>query len=249
MVRTVPSEVIDAALQIIDMAKAELDCELNPNVVLTLADHLQFAVERLKDGCVIENPLSDTVEFVYPVEHGLGLRTLAILEKETGVSMPRTEACYIAMHLVNSESADGRVDDMDEVMRTLSSIDEVANIVEREFNITVDRASYNYARFTTHLRYLIKMLKADKASSDFKIGCMIAYMANYPYSRNPAASLHVSRRWTRVIIIAATFGSAANILTLPRGYGINMALSSMLPQGIWRTLQAAPSISTASAIT
>ena len=186
MVRTVPSEVIDAALQIIDMAKSELDCELNPNVVLTLADHLQFAVERLKDGCVIENPLSDTVEFVYPVEHGLGLRALAILEKETGVSMPRTEACYIAMHLVNSESADGRVDDMDEVMRTLSSIEEVANIVEREFSITVDRASYNYARFTIHLRYLIKMLKADKASSDFKIGCMIAYMANYPYSRNPA---------------------------------------------------------------
>lgn len=186
MVRTVPSEVIDAALQIIDMAKAELDCELNPNVVLTLADHLQFAVERLKDGCVIENPLSDTVKFVYPVEHGLGLRALAILEKETGVSMPRTEACYIAMHLVNSERADGRIDDMDEVMRTLSSIDEVTNIVEREFCITVDRASYNYARFTTHLRYLIKRLKADKASSDFKIGCMIAYMANYPYSCNPA---------------------------------------------------------------
>lgn len=186
MVRTVPSEVIDAALQIIDMAEAELDCELNPNVVLTLADHLQFAVERLKEGCVIENPLSDTVEFVYSVEHGLGLRALAILEKETGVSMPRTEACYIAMHLENSERADGSVDDMDEVTRTLSSIDEVTNIVEREFSITVDRASYNYARFTTHLRYLIKRLKADKASSDFKIGCMIAYMANYPFSCNPA---------------------------------------------------------------
>lgn len=186
MVRTVPSEVIDAALQTIDMAKVELDCELNPNVVLTLADHLQFAVERLKDGGVIENPLSDTVEFVYSVEHGLGLRALAILEKETGVSMPRIEACYIAMHLVNSERADGRVDDMDEAMRTLSSIDEVTNIVEREFSITVDRASYNYARFTTHLRYLIKRLKADKASSDSKIGCMIAYIANYPYSCNPA---------------------------------------------------------------
>lgn len=84
MVRTVPSEVIDAALQIIDMAKSELDCELNPHVVLTLAGYLHFAVERLKDGCVIENPLSDTVEFVYPVEHGRGLRALAILEKETG---------------------------------------------------------------------------------------------------------------------------------------------------------------------
>lgn len=186
MVRTVPSEVIDAALQIIDMAKAELDCELNPNAVLTLADHLQFAVERLKAGCVIENPLSDTVEFVFSVEHGLGLHALAILEKETGVSLPWTEACYIAMHLVNSERADGRVDDMDEVMRTLSSIDEVTNIVEREFSITVDRASYNYARFTTHLRYLIKRLKSDKASSDSKIGCMIAYIANYPYSCNPA---------------------------------------------------------------
>lgn len=100
--------------------------------------------------------------------------------------MPRTEACYIAMHLENSERADGRVDDMDEVTRTLSSIDEVTNIVEREFSITVDRASHNYARFTTHLRYLIKRLKANKASYDSKIGCMIAYMANYPYSCNPA---------------------------------------------------------------
>lgn len=58
--------------------------------------------------------------------------------------------------------------------------------MEREFSITVDRASYNYARFTTDLRYLIKRLKADKASSDSKIGCMIAYIANYPYSCNPA---------------------------------------------------------------
>ena len=63
--------------------------------------------------------------------------------------MPRTEACYIAMHLANSECADGRVDDMDEVMRTLSSIDEVTNIVGREFSITADRASYNYARFAS----------------------------------------------------------------------------------------------------
>lgn len=165
MVRAVPDEIIDSALEIIELAKSVLECELNPNVVLTLADHLQFAVERMNDGCVIENPLSDTVEYVYPVEYDLGVRSLSILEKKTGISMPLAEACSIAMHLVNSERLDGRVDDMDEVMRTLSSIDEVTNIVEREIGITVDRASYNYARFTTHLRYLIKRLKADAVAS------------------------------------------------------------------------------------
>ena len=158
MVRGIRSEIIDASLEIMDIAKTELGCELNPNAFFTLADHLQFAAERVSEGVIIDNPLAGTVEFVYPREYEIGQRGLRIFAEATGVELPPTEACSIAMHIADSVRDGDRASDMAEVMRTLSSIDEVTNIVERCFDITVDRASYNYARFTTHLRYLIKRL-------------------------------------------------------------------------------------------
>lgn len=166
MVRSIPGEVIDAAIEIIDLARTELECELNPNAFLTLADHLQFAAERVSEGFTVENPLAGTVEYVYPKEYAIGKRGLVVVREQIGVTLPETEACSIAMHLVNSEAGEDRADSFDEVMRVLSSIDEVTNIIERGLGITVDRASYNYARFTAHLRYLVKRLKnGDPAMS------------------------------------------------------------------------------------
>lgn len=166
MVRGIPDEVIDASIEIIELARKELGCELNPNAFLTLADHLQFAAERTEEGYVVENPLAGTVEYVYPKEYAIGQCGLEIIREKTGAELPDTEACSIAMHLVNSEAGEGRSTNMDEVMRILKSIDEVTTIVEHSLNICVDRSSYNYARFTTHLRYLVKRLtSADVATN------------------------------------------------------------------------------------
>lgn len=165
MARGIPSEVIDASLEIMDIARTELACELNPNAFITLADHLQFAGERLKGGYFIENPLAGTVEYVYPKEYAIGQRGLGIVREQTGVELPESEACSIAMHIVNSVRDGERAANFDEVMRMLSSIDEVTTIVERSLGISVDRASYNYARFSTHLRYLVKRLTGEQAAT------------------------------------------------------------------------------------
>lgn len=163
LVKSIPSEVIDASLEIMDAARTELGVELNPNAFLTLADHIQFAAERVAGGYEIENPLAGTVKVVYPAEFALGERGLAIVRAAAGIELPATEATSIAMHIVNAER-EGGFADMDEVMRTLSTIEEVTAIVERTFALKVDRASYNYTRFTTHLRYLIKRLLTNEAA-------------------------------------------------------------------------------------
>ncbi|WP_322150800.1 CAT RNA binding domain-containing protein [Paratractidigestivibacter sp.] len=43
---SISAEVIIIASGIVDIARQELNCALNPNLIFTIADHLQFAIDR-----------------------------------------------------------------------------------------------------------------------------------------------------------------------------------------------------------
>ena len=64
----ISDEVLLVASDIVALADKALDCKLAGNLVISLADHLQYAVERTGEGVAIENPLSHEVAFVYPRE-------------------------------------------------------------------------------------------------------------------------------------------------------------------------------------
>lgn len=73
--QSISDEVLLAASDIVALAGEALDCSLSPNLLVSLADHIQYAVER-QGGILIENPLSHEVAFVYPRERELGDRGL-----------------------------------------------------------------------------------------------------------------------------------------------------------------------------
>lgn len=50
-IANISDDLIELAIEVIELAGNELNCELNPNAFLTLADHLQFAAERERGGC------------------------------------------------------------------------------------------------------------------------------------------------------------------------------------------------------
>ncbi len=159
-ISSIAPEVIAAALDIVKLAAEELDCELNANLYLPLADHLQFSTDRLTQGVVMENPLAPEIPFVYPHEYEIGVKGLQIMREHTGVNLPQDEACAIALHIVNAESAGGSYSsNMQSVMQDVEVIDGIVALLEREMGTSFDRSSYNYRRFAAHLRYLIKRLK------------------------------------------------------------------------------------------
>lgn len=157
-ISSISPDVIAVALDIIKLAGEELDCKLNANLYLTLADHLQFSSDRLAKGIVIENPLSMEIPFVYPHEYELGQRGLEIMKEHTGVKLPEVEACSIALHLVNAETnGGGFTSSMKDVMHDVEVIDGILELIEREMG-GLDRSSYGYRRFVAHLRYLVRRL-------------------------------------------------------------------------------------------
>lgn len=155
----ISDEVLMAASDIADMAADALDCKLAPSLPFSLADHLQFAVSRDDESIVVANPLSHEVAFVYPREHEIGLKGIAIVQERTGVEIPEVEATSIALHIVNAEvDGMGSAQDMDLVMKSTSSIQAITEIVEAQLGIELDRTSYAYVRFVAHLRFLVRRL-------------------------------------------------------------------------------------------
>ncbi len=177
MLSALPQEILLASADISEDAQVTLNTALNPNLPLTLADHLNFAVERLRSGMDLKIPIAYDIRHLYPKEFDLGEKALDILKAYVGVSLPKSEAVSIAMHLINAEFENSDIHSLVKVLQILDNID---SIVEKELNITLDRESYNYYRFSMHIRYLIQRLMTS-AQSENGSGSMVKSLAKeYP---------------------------------------------------------------------
>src|SRR5699024_12585928 len=69
-----PESLMLAADDIAEEARDELDCELNPNLPFILADHLNFAIQRTRQGVALPNPLSHDVTTLSPPTYQIAAR-------------------------------------------------------------------------------------------------------------------------------------------------------------------------------
>lgn len=196
-IANISDDLIELAIEVIELAGNELNCELNPNAFLTLADHLQFAAERERGGVVLDNPLAHEVAYVYAREYDVAKKALALL-REHGYNLSDSEACSIALHIANAEAEGGTFsDNIDNVMRTAGIVDEVIDIVERKLGVTLDRGSYSFSRFVVHIRYLIRRLMSGKPVESQNIALFEQVVADFPEAHECAEAIrkHLRKRY------------------------------------------------------
>lgn len=174
---SLPEDMVMLAADIVELAQCELDCELNPALPFTLADHLNFAVERFQNGMVLNTPMAYDVEHFYPVEAALGRRALEIIRQSMGISLPACEAVNIALHLVNGEMESS---DMPATLAATKVIRDVTEIIETSLDIQLDTAGFNYSRFVMHLRYLIQRMQQGAQESTGMGAAMWPIRLQYP---------------------------------------------------------------------
>lgn len=177
MFKEIPEDVLMAAADIVDLAQMTLNTELNPNLTITLADHLKFACERLKNNQELFASLSFDVKNLYAKEYSIGKRALTLMKKRTGISLPESEAISIALHLINAED---QTSDMHMTLLTTKVINDVIQIIEAELHITFDKDSFNYSRFIAHLRNLIQRQVRQQPSFSDNDTLYATVKAKYP---------------------------------------------------------------------
>ncbi len=200
LVDTIPIEYINITEDIYTFSSNFLSTKLNESVVFTLADHINFAIERMKSDINISNPLSWEVKRYYAEEFKAGQHSLDIIENKLGVRLPEDEAASIALHLVNA-----RVDkSITEVVQIIKILQDSLNIVKYHFRIDFDDELLSYQRMVTHLKFfaqrivigenlvedgeeLFKMIKEQYPES-FKCACKIKDYAKDSYGFNVSNS-------------------------------------------------------------
>lgn len=159
LIATLPEKLLLACSEIVEQAEEELECELNSNLPFTLADHVNFAINRIHNGINLTSPISYDIRHLYPKETKMGELALSILEENCGVSLPKDEVINIALHFINAEVESSSIHGL---MESLNTIEDIETIVEDVLEIRLNKESYNYSRFVTHIRYLMQRLSSGQ---------------------------------------------------------------------------------------
>lgn len=176
LLKAMPLEHIQISVEIIDYAKSVLKRRMNPNIYITLTDHIDFTITRLKNGMEFPNPLLWEVKNFYPSEYLIGEYAVGLIRKELGADLKADEAASIALHFVNAQYNT----DMNNTMKITSTIREVLEIVEEHIGMKLDEESLHYYRLVTHLKFLVQRVFTNQMLDDGEIELSRMIQKMYP---------------------------------------------------------------------
>ncbi|MBT1170863.1 PRD domain-containing protein [Bifidobacterium sp. SO4] len=177
-IRTVVGAMQEAGLGERELASTTL--------VLALSDHIAGAIARQRRGIEVTYPLVGEVRNLYPREYEQGRALLAAINRGLDTPLPDGEETSLAMHLVNAGFSTG---DLTYTYTMTGVIQQMLDIIEHSYGITLDRESVNVGRFITHLRYLFIRIHQNRQLSDEPVPIVDAIRTAYPEAMRCAATI------------------------------------------------------------
>lgn len=165
IMQDLPADVVVFTARVMDIAENEIPYELSPNAVLIMADHLAFAVARKKKGIRFDMTLSYDVQQLYPIEYKIAEYIVNRMRRELEVELPREEIASIAMNLVNAKTGAEVGSSSDRARSFNRLLNDVTAIVERDYRMFIDRDTFEFSRFATHIQYLFKRIQSSESIS------------------------------------------------------------------------------------
>lgn len=159
----IPENILRLSDRIVTYVKKHLDRKFSKNFVFTLADHIEFTLERVSQNMIFDFKGYYNFKYLYPEEVEVSKVAVQLIQEELGIILPDSELGGFVMNIVNSELESSSID---EDLNYTPLINQITEIIEKHFSIQIDKESFNYSRFATHMLYLLRRLKDGKKVSD-----------------------------------------------------------------------------------
>lgn len=154
LIERIDTKYIELSNEIMQMAESTLG-KLDHNILLPLADHIAFAIERMKRDMKISNPFANEISLLNPEEYEAALKSKDLILEKTGFLFDEEELGYITLHLHSARTNQ----EVDESMQIAIIIKESIGVIEEKYQTTIDVTSLAYSRLLTHMRYLLARIK------------------------------------------------------------------------------------------
>nr|WP_263314202.1 PRD domain-containing protein [Mammaliicoccus sp. Marseille-Q6498] len=154
LIKELDDDVLLVSREIIVEANKLYSKPLSESLYIALTDHINYAIKRFKEGTLINNPLLYEIGRLYPEEYKLGLFGIEKVKAHFDLELPKDEAGFIAMHIVNANMNES-ISNVYEITKITQSI---VNLVRYHFNLDLSEEELNYARFITHLKFFSQRL-------------------------------------------------------------------------------------------
>lgn len=189
--------VVDFAARIMDIARNELPYELSPNADFALADHIAFAIQRAKKQLRVKMPLSYDIQSLYPKEYKIGLYTIDRVRKEFKIGLEKQEAVGVAMNLVNNRITPDSSDTASRSEQDEEMLEDLIQIIEEHFGLILERSSFNYTRYASHMQYLFDRIHSGKTIQSGNCEMYASLKKDYPKVASCVEKMaeHIQQKW------------------------------------------------------
>ena len=133
--------------------------KIDKNILFPMADHIAFAVQRIRANEQISNPLTDDIRALFHMEYKTAECVKDILWEMLQIEIDEHEIGYIALH-IHSAIEDENVALS---MQIAMAVRECIRMIEEETGQTIDVMSLSYNRLMNHIRYMVaRSIKGEK---------------------------------------------------------------------------------------
>lgn len=161
LIKSVSEEVLSISEEVCMYAQNRIADKLNPNLRFILADHIDFAIEREKKNIQMKMPIHYDITLLYPEETNIAKYAMKLIKEKLNISLPDSELSGIALNIINSEINYEQIcEDKDDL------IELIGKFIESSMSIQINRYSFSYSRFVSHMEYLLR--RADKKSLELE---------------------------------------------------------------------------------
>lgn len=176
ILENMPLEYLQITDEIISYAKRNLNVQLNQSIYATLADHINFAIQRQEQGVMFKNALLWEIKKFYRLEYLMGKYAIDLLNEKMNTSFTEDEAGFIAIHFVNAEYNT----ETEDTLAMTSMIWDILEIVKKNMKMEFDEDSLHYERFVTHLKFLTQRIYSHEMLKDEEMEFARMMEGKYP---------------------------------------------------------------------
>ena len=157
LMKDINEKVIGLSEEIIAIAEKKFGL-LNSKIHVALADHIGFAIERIKMGLEISNPFIYEIQALYPDEFQIGEMAQGIIKDRLGVIVSESEIGFIALHIHSARVSKQVID----TIKDTKFLKALVDIIEEELSTKLDNSGLVYSRLINHLRASISRMENKK---------------------------------------------------------------------------------------